>query len=140
MSASDAFDEYPSRRAWLRLLHALEHRDVEALVLGFAEDARWQNVPHEPWVGRGTIATMLGPILRRSSRVQWDTVSESYLPHRAWLERIDRFWIDGVEYAVRVNGVIEVDPGSGLITELRDYSDLGEWRTRLSQAGPIWDS
>lgn len=129
-----------SQIVWARLIDAVGRRDVDALVGCFAEDASWQNVPYEPWVGRSTIAAMLGPILRRSSRVQWDTVSESYSPHRAWLERIDRFWIDGVEYAVRVNGVIEVDPESGLIRELRDYSDLGEWRSRLAAAGPIWDS
>ena len=77
---------------------------------------------------------MLAGILERSETVRWDVVSESYAPGRAWLERVDRFWIDGVEYAVECNGVLEIDEDTGLITELRDYVDLGEWRARLASA------
>ena len=80
---------------------------------------------------------MLAPILLRSDRVQWDVVTASFSEHRAWIERVDRFWIDGVEYAVRCNGVIDIDAGTGLIRELRDYVDLGEWRERLRAAGPM---
>ena len=127
-----------SAQRWSDLLAAVHERDVEALVACFVPQGRWQNVPHDAWVGRETIASKLGPILLRSDRVQWDVVSESYSEHRAWLERVDRFWIDGTEYSVRVNGVIEIDPSTGLIAELRDYSDLGEWRARLARAGDIW--
>ena len=80
---------------------------------------------------------MLAPILQRSERVQWDVVTASFAEHRAWIERVDRFWIGGVEYAVRCNGVIDLDGESGLIRELRDYVDLGEWRERLRSAGPL---
>ena len=80
---------------------------------------------------------MLAPILQRSERVQWDVVTAAFAEHRAWIERVDRFWIDGVEYAVRCNGVIDLDSESGLIKELRDYVDLGEWRERLRSAGPL---
>lgn len=126
-----------SERIWTRLLAAIERRDVEALVECFTEDGSWQNVPHEPWLGRPTIATMLGPILLRSERVQWDVVSASFTEDRAWIERIDRFWIDGTEYAVRCNGVLDVEPESGLVREFRDYVDLGEWRARLAAAGDL---
>ncbi len=74
---------------------------------------------------------MLGRVLQRSEAVRWDVVTESYSEDRAWLERVDRFWIDGTEYAVRCNGVLEFHPESGLITELRDYVDLEEWRSRV---------
>ena len=117
-----------------RFLAAVEARDVDALVSCFAGDGRWQNVPHPPAIGRDAIGAMLAPILSRSSAVVWDVVSEAYGPGRAWLERVDRFWIDGTEYAVRCNGVLEFDADSGLIVELRDYVDLGEWRARLSAA------
>jgi limonene-1,2-epoxide hydrolase len=122
------------------LLGAVGRRDVPALVACFTEGGSWQNVPHEPWRGRLEIAERLGPILLRSERVQWDVVSASFTEHRAWVERVDRFWIDGVEYAVRCNGVLEVDPESGLISEFRDYVDLGEWRARLAAAGPLGDA
>ena len=59
-------------------------------------------------------------------------ITESYGDNRAWLERVDRFTIDGTEYAVECNGVLEFDPDSGLIRELRDYVDLGEWRSRIA--------
>lgn len=94
-------------------------------------------MPHPPAVGRNDIAALLGPILRRSQRVRWDVVTASFGEHRGWLERVDRFWIDDTEYAVRCNGVYEVDPVTGLITQWRDYVDLGEWRTRLADAGPL---
>ncbi len=74
---------------------------------------------------------MLARILDRSSHVQWDIVSAAYTDDRAWLERVDRFWIDGTEYAAPCNGVVEVDPDTGLITAFRDYVDLGVWRDRL---------
>lgn len=129
-----------SERVWGRLLGAVGRRDVPALVACFTEGGSWQNVPHEPWRGRLEIAERLGPILLRSERVQWDVVSASFTEHRAWVERVDRFWIDGVEYAVCCNGVLEVDPESGLISEFRDYVDLGEWRARLAAAGPLGDA
>lgn len=127
----------PAERVWTELLGHLEAHDAAAASACFAEDGWWQNVPHPPAVGRANIEQMLGPILRRSEKVRWDVVTSSFAEHRGWLERVDRFWIDGVEYAVRCNGVFEVHPGSGLITEWRDYVDLGEWRARLAAAGPL---
>lgn len=115
-------------------LDAVEARDVDAVVAHFAAEATWQNVPHPPAEGWAGIRAMLARILERSETVRWDVVSESYAPGRAWLERVDRFWIDGVEYAVECNGVLEIDEDAGLITELRDYVDLGEWRARLASA------
>jgi len=112
-------------------LDAVEARDVDAVLGFFSVDASWQNVPHPKAVGHDAIRAMLGGILDRSSKVAWDVVSEAYTADRAWLERVDRFWIGGTEYAVRCNGVLEIDAEAGVITELRDYVDLGEWRARL---------
>ena len=117
-----------------RFLDAVETRDLDAVLACFSPDAVWQNVPHPPSVGREAIGTLLGGILERSDRVRWDVVTDAYADDRAWLERVDRFWIDGEEYAVRCNGVLEIDTESGLITEFRDYVDLGEWRARLASA------
>jgi limonene-1,2-epoxide hydrolase len=117
-----------------RWLDAIEARDLDAVVGSFSANARWQNVPSPPAVGHDAIRAMLGPILERSERVVWDLVTESYSDERAWLERVDRFLINGTEYAVRCNGVLEFDTEAGLITELRDYVDLAEWRERLASA------
>lgn len=115
-----------------RFLAAVEARDVDAVLAHFAPDGAWQNVPHPPAVGHDAIRAMLADILERSTAVKWTVVSEAYADDRAWVERVDRFWIDGAEHAVRCNGVFELDTGAGLITELRDYVDLGEWRSRIA--------
>ena len=66
--------------------------------------------------------------------MRWDVVTSAYDGDRAWLERVDRFWIDGQEYAIECNGVYTVDPASGLLDEVRDYVDLATWRQRLGDA------
>lgn len=119
------------------LLEAIEARSLERVLSLFAPDATWQNVPHPPVVGHEGIGAMLGPILERSSEVRWEIVTAAYDTRRAWVERIDRFWIDDVEYAVRCNGVFEVARAAEAFTSVRDYVDLGEWRTRLASAGPL---
>lgn len=117
-----------------RWLAAIETRDLDAVVGCFSEDGRWQNVPGEPAIGRDAIRALLEPIFTRSERIAWDIVTESYTSDRAWLERVDRFVVDGVEHAVRCNGVLEIDAEADLITELRDYVDLTEWRDRIGPA------
>ena len=118
-------------------LAAVATRDIDTVLAHFTVEATWQNVPHAKAVGHDGLAAMLGPILARSTDVRWDIVSASYDDTQAWLERVDRFWIDGVEYAVRCNGVFAFDAATGLIAEVRDYVDLGEWRDRLVEAGPL---
>ena len=113
-------------------LAAIAARDLDAVLACFTRDATWQNVPHPRSCGHDEIRALLAAIVGRSEKVRWDVVTESYGENRAWLERVDRFWIDGTEYAVECNGVLEFDPESGLIRELRDYVDLGEWRARIS--------
>ncbi len=112
-------------------LEAVEARDIDAVLAHFTVDAIWRNMPHEPAVGHDGIRAMLLPILERSSEVRWDVVTESYAADSAWVERVDRFLIDGTEYAVECNGVFTFD-ADGRITSLRDYVDLGEWRSRLA--------
>ena len=100
----------------------------------FTEDATYRNMPREPAVGRPAIEALFTPILGRSERVVWDVVSAAYEEHTAWLERIDRFWIEGRQYRIECNGVLLVDPPTGLIAEFRDYVDLGVWRARLADS------
>jgi limonene-1,2-epoxide hydrolase len=114
-----------------RFLAAVESCDADAVAECFTERASYANVPHPPAVGRTAIRAMFAPILGRSERVRWDVVSSAYDGDRAWLERVDRFWIDGREYAIECNGVYAVDPASGLLEEVRDYVDLATWRQRL---------
>lgn len=114
-----------------RFLEAVHARDPQRVARCFTEDASYANVPHPAAVGREAIEAMFAPILGRSEQVRWDIVSESYADGRAWLERVDRFWIEGTEYAIECNGVYEIDSVEGLIWQARDYVDVGVWRTRL---------
>jgi limonene-1,2-epoxide hydrolase len=118
--------------AFHRLLDAVATRDPDAVVACFTPDARYGNVPHPPAVGRDQIRAMLAPILERSAEVRWDVVTEAVAGDSVVAERVDRFVVDGTEYAARCCGVFVVDPASGLLAEVRDYVDLGPWRERLA--------
>ena len=110
---------------------AVESRDLDAIKRCFSEDARYSNVPHDPAVGRAAIGELFRPIVTRSERIEWQIVSSAYTEQRAHVERLDCFWIDGRRYAVACHGVALVDTAHGVITEFRDYVDLGPWREAL---------
>ena len=115
-------------------LDSLESCDIDRILQSFTEQSSWQNVPHVPAVGLSEIRATFESIVQRSSRIQWDVVSSAFEGSRGWVERVDRFWIDGIEYAVRCNGVFDFDVESSSILSVRDYVDLGEWRSRLADA------
>jgi limonene-1,2-epoxide hydrolase len=120
-----------ARTAVARFLGAVEAGDAAAAAACFAPDATYANMPHPPVRGPEGVEGLLAPILNRSEYVVWEIVTASYTEERAWLERVDRFRIDGREYAIECNGVVEVDPATGLIVAFRDYVDLEAWRERL---------
>jgi limonene-1,2-epoxide hydrolase len=115
-----------------RLLAALASRDLRLIEDALSPDCRWQNVPGPAAVGRDAVLGLLAPVITCSDRVQWDVISAAYNDTTAWLERADRFWIEGSEHTVLCNGVFEVDTVSGTVASVRDYVDLGEWRARLT--------
>jgi limonene-1,2-epoxide hydrolase len=121
-------------RVIAEFLGAVARRDLEAVGLTLDADVRWANVPHPAAVGSRAVLEMLSSVIGRAQRVRWDLVSAAYESDRAHLERVDRFWIGGTEYAARCHGVFVVDPAAGRILEVRDYVDLGEWRSRLALA------
>jgi limonene-1,2-epoxide hydrolase len=103
----------------------------------FCEDGTFQNVPYAEVRGRADIAALFTPILRASERVEWELVSMAVSETRLHYERVDRFWIRGVMYAVECHAVVEIDVDRGLIRTWRDYVDLGKWRATL---GGVLDS
>ncbi len=115
-------------------IKSIESMDMSDIMSFFDDRSTWQNVPHDPAVGISQIKEMFQTIVQRSSQIKWDIKSASFGEEIAWVERIDRFWIDGTEYAVRCNGVFEFDTELGIILSVRDYVDLGEWRSRLVNA------
>ena len=115
-------------------LDTLSSMEMDKIMSFFDDRSSWQNVPHPQATGSEEIAQMFRPIITKSSSVRWDLINAVYEGEKAWLERIDRFWIDDVEYSVQCNGVFELDTVNGIILSVRDYVDLGEWRDRLAQA------
>jgi len=125
-------DEDLTRLAIEELLAAVESRDLRKVECALHPDAVWQNVPHAPAAGRESVIQMLASIICWSDKVQWDVLSASVKGDTGWYERLDRFWIDGAEYAVPCNGVFRVDPTTRTVCALRDYVDLGEWRSSVA--------
>jgi limonene-1,2-epoxide hydrolase len=119
-----------TRTAVIALIDAIESRDLRGLHRVLAPDATWQNVPHTPIRGREAVVAFLAGILTWADEVRWEIVAAGYDGRRAWLERVDRFRLDGDWHEVSCNGVIEVDD-VGLVREVRDYVDLAEWRGRI---------
>jgi len=115
-----------------RFLDSVASRDAAAVAANFTPQATYRNVPHDAVIGPAGVEKLFRPILERSERVVWDIVTAAYGRDTAWLERVDRFWIDGAEYHIECNGVARVDLASGLIEEFRDYVDLSVWRSRLA--------
>ncbi len=115
-----------------RLLAAIESRDVRAIAGALTPQATWQNVPHAAVVGRDAVLGLLAPIVTWSQAVRWDVVSAAEADDTGWVERVDRFWIDDVEYAVRCHGVFTCT--GDRVAAVRDYVDLGVWR---AQIGPV---
>lgn len=112
-----------------RFFAAIERRDLTAVLACLSEDVSYANVPHPSVHGHAGVGGLLGPFLERCNQARWDVVSSAQHGELTFAERIDRFWIDGDEYAIECNGVYRVVHDR--IVEVRDYVDLGVWRARL---------
>lgn len=125
-----------------RLFDAIEARDAVAITEVLAPDASWRNVPHPVAEGRRAVLAMLGPILAMSDNVEWEVVTGADTGDGVvLLERVDHFTIAGQRYGVPCNGAFLVDlhqgVDGGVVTEVRDYTDLGVWRERI---GPVYSA
>lgn len=117
-----------------RFLAAVEARDPDGVAATVAPEATYQNVPHDPAVGRDAIRALFARILLAAEEVRWEVLTEAWTDRRAHLERVDRFRIGGAWYEIECHGIWEVDPDRGLVTAVRDYLDLGVWHRRLGDA------
>lgn len=74
---------------------------------------------------------LLANIVCWSDKVRWDVASVAIQGNVGWLERLDRFWLAGEEHSVACNGIFTIDPETQTVLSVRDYVDLGEWRSRV---------
>lgn len=115
------------------LFDAIESRDLRRIAATLSVDCTWQNVPHKPTIGRDAVVAMLAIIVCRSDRVRWSITSAAFDDGLAWIERTDSFFIDDGKHSVFCNGVFLVDSDTELVTGVRDYVDLDEWRDRIDE-------
>ncbi len=129
---ADVETESITRGAIEALLTAIESRDLRAVRRALHPAVSWQNVPHPAAEGRDAVIALLASILCFSERVQWDVLQIAVEGTSASVERLDRFWLQGDEYAVACHGVFSVDTVTRTVMAVRDYVDLGEWRQRVN--------
>lgn len=118
------------------LFAAIESRDLRRVEAALTPDATWQNLPHPASHGRSAVVDLLADVLRWSDDVRWDVETAHASDGVGRVVRIDRFWIDGTEHAVRCDGEFDVDLASGRVSAVRDRVDLDEWRARIN---PIYE-
>lgn len=107
----------------LSLIEACNHRNIDAALALFTEDAVYHNMPIAPAIGRTAIREMLEPFLNMASEVDW--VVHHWAEGAAGIvmtERTDRFLIHGKWLELPVAGVFEVRGGK--ICAWRDYFDM----------------
>ncbi|CAA0129938.1 Uncharacterised protein [Mycolicibacterium vanbaalenii] len=112
---------------------AVNARDADALGAVVTADVKYHLiVPHPPVCGRTAVVEALRKSLQEADRVDWEVLSWSATDDLVFIERLDRFWFGDREAAIECTGVFVLR--DGLISEIRDYADLGTWRTRKSAA------
>ena len=75
-------DEDLTRLAVEALLAAIESRDLRKVECALHPDAVWQNVPHEPAMGRESVMQMLASIICWSKGSMGHLVRCSHRRHR----------------------------------------------------------
>lgn len=111
------------------LFAAIASRDLRRIRDRLASDVVWQNVPHPVVSGRDAVIALLADIVTWSDAVRWDIVSSAADGDRLHVEHTDHFVIDGIHHSVRCNGII--DTVGDVVTSVRDFVDLEEWRRRI---------
>lgn len=108
-------------------------RDTAGLGAVLTEDVVYHLiVPYPPVRGRQAVVEALRTSLYEADRVDWEVRNWSATGDPVFVERIDRFWFGDREAAIECTGVFVLQ--EGLISEVRDYADLGTWRTRKNEA------
>ena len=116
-----------------RFFTAINAQDTAQLADIFIDDVSYQLlVPYPPLIGKQAVVDALTASITEADRVLWEIRSWSGDDDLAFVERIDRFWFNGREAAIECTGVFEMRGNA--IAAVRDYADLGTWRTRKSAA------
>jgi limonene-1,2-epoxide hydrolase len=102
--------------------------DLDAILALCAEGMVWHNIPMEPVIGKPAIRAATEGFMADIAVCEWITHSIAANGNKVLTERTDGFTFkDGRKAAIRVMGTFEVN-ADGLITQWRDYFDMGEFQ------------
>jgi limonene-1,2-epoxide hydrolase len=106
--------------------------DLDAILALCAEGMVWHNIPMEPAIGKPAIRAATEGFMADIATCEWITHSIAANGNRVLTERTDGFTFkDGRKAAIRVMGTFEVN-ADGLITQWRDYFDMGEFQREFA--------
>ena len=102
--------------------------DMEAMYAMCAEGITWHNIPMEPIEGKAAMREAVAGFMANVAACQWDIHAIAAEGDVVLTERTDAFELkDGRRAAIRVMGTFELD-SDGLISDWRDYFDMGEFQ------------
>jgi limonene-1,2-epoxide hydrolase len=106
--------------------------DLDAILALCAEGMVWHNIPMEPVIGKPAIRAATEGFMADIATCEWITHAIAANGNRVLTERTDGFTFkDGRKAAIRVMGTFEVN-ADGLITQWRDYFDMGEFQREFA--------
>ena len=109
--------------AWSRL-------DIDEIIGYFGEDAVYHNIPVDPVVGRENIRAVIVGFTTGWEQVEFEVRHAVAQGDVVLTERVDRFISPERTVSLPVMGTFEMD--GGLIKEWRDYFDLNQFMSQLS--------
>jgi limonene-1,2-epoxide hydrolase len=106
--------------------------DLDALTALCAEDMVWHNIPMEPIAGKAAIRAATQGFMGDIAGCDWVIHAIAAAGNSVLTERTDGFTFkDGRRAVIRVMGIFEVG-ADGLISQWRDYFDMGEFQREFA--------
>lgn len=106
--------------------------DMEAMYAMCAEDVVWHNIPMEPFTGKTAMREAVAGFMANVEGCEWEIHEIAESGDAVLTERTDNFRLKGGGRAsLRVMGTFEFG-ADGLITQWRDYFDMGEFQREFA--------
>ncbi len=117
-----------------RFVESWAQCDVSALMVFFADDCVYHNIPVEPVTGTEAVRKTIEGFAGMAEEIDWQlhAIAED-ASGTVLTERLDRFKIAGSWVELPVMGTFELRDGK--ITAWRDYFDMSQFTSQLPGAG-----
>jgi limonene-1,2-epoxide hydrolase len=108
------------------LISAFNHRDIDAIMAFFTEDAVYHNMPTGPVQGTQAVRHVISMFIQPAEAVTWEMLNIAQVGDTVLTERMDNFVIKGKQVSLPVMGAFEIRGGK--IAAWRDYFDMATWQ------------